>query len=65
MSERSNLAAQRAEIQQHVRDGLLEGKRDVLIEADKGVAYRDIARVVAAASQVEGIKLHFAVFEAD
>jgi biopolymer transport protein ExbD len=61
----SNLAAQRAKIQQYVRDGLLEGKRDVLIEADKGVAYRDIARVVTAASQVEGIKLHFAVFEAD
>jgi biopolymer transport protein ExbD len=58
-------AAQRDRIQQYVRDGLAEGKRDVLIEADKGVAYRDIARVVNAASQVEGIKLHFAVFEKD
>jgi biopolymer transport protein ExbD len=61
----SDPAAQRDRIQQYVRDGLAEGKRDVLIEADKGVAYRDIARVVDAASQVEGIKLHFAVFEKD
>ncbi len=42
-----------------------EGKENVLIKADRNVAHRDVAHVIKAVSQVEGISLHLAVFEAD
>ncbi|MHB1037179.1 MAG: biopolymer transporter ExbD [Pirellulales bacterium] len=46
-----------------VEQGLREGKPTVLIKAEKGVRHREVARVAEAASRVEGIKLHLAVFE--
>lgn len=42
-----------------------ESKSDVLIKADKSVAHRDVARVIKAVSQVEGINIHLAVAESD
>lgn len=42
-----------------------EAKTDVLIKADKNVAHRDVARVIKAVSQVEGINIHLAVAESD
>lgn len=52
----------RAAVQQQKRD---DGKQDVLIKADRNVAHRDVARVIKAASQVEGISIHLAVIEED
>ena len=42
-----------------------EDKENVLIKADRNVAYRDVAKVVKAVSRVEGAKIHLAVLEAD
>ena len=42
-----------------------EAKIDVLIKADKGVAHRDVSRVIKAVSQVEGLNIHLAVAESD
>ncbi|MFV2067042.1 MAG: ExbD/TolR family protein [Pirellulales bacterium] len=56
---------QARQIEQQVREGVAEGKRDVLIKADKDVAYREVARVAAAAARVPEIELHFAVLESD
>jgi biopolymer transport protein ExbD len=56
---------QEAEIVRAVEAGLLqEGKPNVLLKAEKGIKHREVSRVAAAASQVEGIKLHLAVTEA-
>jgi biopolymer transport protein ExbD len=52
----------RAAVEKEKRD---EGKENVLIKADRNVAHRDVAHVIKAVSQVEGISLHLAVFEAD
>jgi biopolymer transport protein ExbD len=40
-----------------------EAKSDVMIKADRNVAHRDVARVIKAVSQVEGVNIHLAVFE--
>lgn len=44
------------------RDG---NKENVLIKADRNVAYREIARVIKAVSKVEGAKIFLAVLETD
>ena len=65
-NELSNDSAQQAdEIESQVREEMDKGKGNVLIKADRGVAHRDVARVAAAASRVDGIRLHFAVTELD
>lgn len=59
-----NASAQRMAIAEHVRRGLQdEDKIDVVIKADRRVPHREVARVMQAASQVEGIRLHLAVLE--
>ena len=56
--------SQRTAIAEHVRRGLQqENKIDVVIKADRRVPHRDVARVMQAASQVEGVRLHLAVLE--
>ena len=57
--------AQNEQITQAVQEGFGNGKETVLIKAAKGVLHREVSRVAAAAGQVEGIKLHLAVFEVD
>lgn len=42
-----------------------EAKENVLIKADRNVAHREIARVMKAASRVEGMKMFLAVLESD
>lgn len=59
-----DLAQQAARIQQAVQEAVNEGKADVLIKAEKGVPHRDVARVTAAASRVEGIRVFFGVADA-
>ncbi len=42
-----------------------QNKENVLIKADRNVAYREIARVIKTVSQVEGAKIFLAVLESD
>jgi biopolymer transport protein ExbD len=56
---------QRQQIVEAVRHGVDTNKTAVLLKAAKGVKHREVARVSAAASEVEGISLYLAVFETD
>ena len=42
-----------------------ENKENVLIKADRNVAYREVERVIKAVSRVEGAKIYLAVLESD
>lgn len=52
-------------IREAVERGRIELKENVLIKADRNVAYRDVAKVIKAVSSVEGSKIHLAVLEAN
>lgn len=52
----------RAAVEKAMQD---EAKSDVMIKADRNVAHRDVARVIKAVSQVEGVNIHLAVFESE
>ncbi len=54
-----------AAIQKAVEAGLVDNKPNVIIKADKSVAYRHVAAVVASVSRVEGANLHLAVLDTD
>ncbi|MBI2825215.1 MAG: biopolymer transporter ExbD [Planctomycetia bacterium] len=56
---------QEERITQAVAAQLREGKTAVIIKAEGNVPMRDIARIAAAASAAEGVKLNFAVMEKD
>jgi len=56
---------QARQIEQEIRRAVVRGKRDVLIKADKDIAYREVARVAEAATRVPGVVLYFAVRESD
>jgi biopolymer transport protein ExbD len=56
---------QRKQIVEAVRHGVEANKTAVLIKAAKGVKHGEVARVSTAASEVEGITLHLAIFETD
>ena len=60
-----NPAQQAEQIREAVTAGLREGKTDVVIKADRGVTYRNVARVISHVSEVEGVKLHLAVLDTD
>jgi biopolymer transport protein ExbD len=61
-----NLEEQRERIRAAVeQEKTKEGKTDVLIKSDRNVAHRDVSHVIKAVSQVEGLSIHLAVFEAD
>ncbi len=56
---------QAAEIRKAIEEGMAEGKKNVLIKAEKGVLHRDVSRVAAAAGGVsEEVSLNLAVMEA-
>lgn len=52
-----------SEIQRLVREGVLAGKTNVVIKADRGVACRDIDRVMKSISKVEGVTLNIGVLD--
>ena len=53
-------------IQEAVQKGRNEEKKEnVLIKADRNVAYRDVEKVIQAVSRVEGAKIHLGVLEAN
>lgn len=54
-----------AAIQKAVEAGLAEDKTNVVVKADKGVAYRHVAAVVASVSRVDGASLHLAVLDTE
>ncbi len=56
---------QKSMIREAVEKGRRELKENVLIKADRNVAYRDVAEVIKAVSRVEGSKIHLAVTEAN
>jgi biopolymer transport protein ExbD len=56
---------QRQLIVQAVQRGFEEGKPNVLVKAERGVLHREVARVAAAAGEVDKIHLYLAVFEVD
>ncbi len=58
-----DLDTRRKQIIQQVNKGLREGKPNVVIKGDKNVAYREVARVVKAVSQVQGVGIFLAVLE--
>jgi biopolymer transport protein ExbD len=58
-----NLDARSKQIGELVKAGLREGKPNVVIKGDKNVAYREVARVVKAVSQVQGVEIYLAVLE--
>ena len=51
------------QVRELIEKGFRENKTNVVIKADKSVAYREVARVVEAASGVEGVQIHLAVLE--
>ncbi len=51
------------EIAQYIQGGVAEGKTDVVIKADRGVACRDIDGVLKAISKADGIKIYLGVLE--
>lgn len=57
--------ARDAAIREEVEAGLSENKPNVIVKADRGVAYRHVAAVVASVSKVKGIQLHLAVLDTD
>lgn len=58
-------AQQEEKIQAAVEQGAAEGKKAVLLKAERKVRLADLFRVATAASSAEGVKLHVAVLEKD
>lgn len=57
--------ARSSRIRELVEQGFRENKTSVVIKSDKNVAHRDVAQLIKAASQVEGVKLHLAVLDTE
>ena len=51
------------QVRELIGKGFRENKTNVVVKADKSVAYREVARVVKAASGVEGVQIYLAVLE--
>lgn len=59
-------AAQRAQrVRELIESGFREDKTKVVIKADKNVAHREVAQLIKAASQVDGVKIHLAVLDTE
>jgi biopolymer transport protein ExbD len=58
-------AARRDRVRELVEEGFREDKTNVVIKGDKNVAHRDVAQLVKAASQVNGVKIHLAVLDTE
>ena len=58
-------AAQERAIAEAVEEGFRQGNSSVLVKAERKVKCSEVLRVAAAAGQVEGISLHYAVKEAE
>ena len=52
-------------VRELVEQGFRDDKSNVVIKADKNVAHRDVAQLIKAASQVNGVKIHLAVLDSE
>ncbi len=52
-------------VRELVERGFLDDKTKVVVKGDKNVAHRDVAQLIKAASQVNGVKIHLAVMDSD
>ena len=50
-------------IKKAVEDGLRDGKRKVVLQADGGVPHGEVLKLAAAVTEVEGVTLHIGVQE--
>jgi biopolymer transport protein ExbD len=57
--------ARRNRVRELVEEGFRDDKTSVVIKGDKHVAHRDVAQLVKAASQVNGVKIHLAVLDTE
>jgi len=60
-----DVAQQEERVRAAVEQGVAEGKREVLLKAEKKMRLGDLFRISSAASSVEGVKLNVAVMEKD
>jgi biopolymer transport protein ExbD len=60
----SDADAQEEAVKRYVEKGVADGKKNVLIKAEKKVRLRELFRISSAAA-LEGVKLHVAVTEKD
>jgi biopolymer transport protein ExbD len=51
------------QVRKHVADGVKEGKRKVVLQADGAVPHGDVLKLAATVTEVEGITLHIGVQE--
>jgi biopolymer transport protein ExbD len=58
-----DLTEQESRIRDWVEEGILQQRTDVLLKAEMGVPWREVARVARVAGEVEGVRLHDAVLE--
>ena len=56
---------QREKIAEAVEKGRTEAKENVIIKADRNVAFREVSKVIKSVSRVEGSKIFLAVLEGD
>lgn len=56
---------QRAAIQTAVRQGLLEGKPNVLVKAERKLRHRDVARILEDITEIDSIRIYVGVLEQD
>ncbi len=51
------------QVKKAVADGLREGRRKVVVQADGGVPHGEVLKLAAAVTEVEGVTLHIGVQE--
>lgn len=52
------------QIRKAVAEGIKEGKRKVVLQADGGVAHGEVLKLAATVTEIEGVTLHIGVQEA-
>jgi len=56
---------QAAKIREAVEEGMRTGKSSVVLKAERGLTWEEVSRVANAVGEVEGARIHDAVFEKD
>jgi biopolymer transport protein ExbD len=58
-------AARAQRVRELIERGFRDDKTKVVVKGDKNVAHRDVAQLIKAASQVNGVKIHLAVLDSE
>ncbi|ASV73885.1 metal ion transporters (Cu(2+), Fe(2+), etc.), transport facilitation [Thermogutta terrifontis] len=56
---------QREQIVAAVREGVLSGKRDVIVKAERKLRHKDVARILEDIGEVQGVRIYIGVLEKD